>query len=183
MRLLKFDSAGSFGMSTQLPGRCRTSSRGRRSEARCPRFCRRTAMRRGAGRGWRSDRPCPSCRGSRSAARRAASPGPVGVRTRQLRGQHRRDPVLAHQVAHRRPGADPGQSLVLRLSHHPRLIPVARIREAKARDTRLTWQAPQGQRCGPWCQCVRWCSQARPPHGGTAVVLASSRHPLVFPSR
>ena len=40
------------------------------------------------------------------------------IRLRQLPRQQRRNPIAAHGLAHRRPGADPGQTLVLFARQH-----------------------------------------------------------------
>ena len=83
-------------------GRRRTSSRGRRSAGRPLRCGRRTSRRRGAGR--RSVTRPTSPEVSRKAMRfspssRRRTRRAVGLR--QLGRHQRRDPVLAHQVAHR----------------------------------------------------------------------------------
>src|SRR5205823_1720286 len=66
----------------------------------------------------------------------------VAVRPRQFVGADRRQPVLAHEIAHRRAGANPTQVLVLRLAEH----------------------ADNGR---PSCWGVPWLRHAGSPIGGT----------------
>ena len=98
--------------------RRRISSRDRRSAARLPRCGRGTARRSDAG----SDGP--SRRPGRRLSRKAISFSPssirrIGAPSRcELATTGRRHPVVPHQLAHRRAGADPGQLRVIRCRRH-----------------------------------------------------------------
>ena len=61
----------------------------------------------------RRRRPCRTWRGRRSGSRPADARAAAGSRARQLVRAQRRYPVLAHQVAHRRAGADATQHFVV----------------------------------------------------------------------